>query len=203
MEVESTQLLDQSTEVDMDGEALQSLFAQTAYRLRESRKEVLRRHGADSEAALLKRIEQGELAPHPAYEDYLSALIIGQNQLQIRAELAAHMAGATAPEPISVHLLLRDGLEQHYAARLAEPMRLAQDALLLSFDSGLMLEVRYFSRQEYSIMWCWGEAEHRIDTAPHAEHISYAENDCWQHFSGLLNMLLEDPLRAAAWSSSI
>ena len=203
MEEVSIQLLDQSPNPDMDDVAVQSLFAQTSYRLREARKAVLRRHGVDDEAALLARIAQGEVAPHPAYEDYLSALIIGQNQAQIRAELSAHMAGAPEPDPISVHLLLRDGLERHYAARLAEPVRLAQDALLLSFDTGLMLEVRYFSRQEYSIMWCWGEAERRIDTAPQAGHVTCSGIDCWQHFSGLLDLLLEDPLRAASWSSSI
>jgi hypothetical protein len=91
---------------------------------------------------------------------------------------------------------------------------LAQDALLLSFDTGLMMEVRYFSTEEYSINWRWGEAELRIDTAPpmHAQNASYSHHlhsvetlvladnitqpgrDSWLNFSGLLNTLLQDPL---------
>jgi hypothetical protein len=198
MEPDSTEFLDQSLAATLDTETLQALFAKTSYQLRESRKALLQRYAADSEAALLERIWQGDVEPHPAYEHYLSALIIEQNREQIRAEMAAHMAQAADLPLISVHLLIRDKLENHYAARLAEPVRMAQDALLLSFDTGLMLEVRYFSRREYSIMWCLGELEGRLDTGPisGAGAGDGAGDDCWLHFSRLLEQLLDDPLRA-------
>ena len=199
MEPDSTEFLDQSRAATLDTETLQALFAKTSYQLRESRKAVLQRYAVDSEAALLERIRQGELAPHPAYEHYLSALIIEQNRAQIRAEMAAHLVPGADLPLISVHLLFRDKLETHYAARLAEPVRMAQDALLLSFDTGLMLEVRYCNRREYSIMWCLGELERRLDTAAWsgAGAGGVTTDDCWLHFSCLLEQLLDDPLCVA------
>lgn len=203
MSEETREALDQTAPAEQDTEMLQSLFARTSYQLRESRKALLARHGVDDEAGLLELIRRQGVAPHPAYEDYLSALLLEQTRQQIRAELAAHLEQRDEPAPVSLHLLLKDQLETHYGARLAEPVRLAQDALALSFDSGLMLEVRYFSREQYSIKWCWGAAERRIDTAPLADWTPHAGGDCWTHFSGLLELLLEDPLRAAFWGSAI
>ncbi|WGG49984.1 hypothetical protein [Rugamonas sp. DEMB1] len=187
----------------MDEDALQTLFAKTSYQLRESRKSLLQRYEVDSEEALLERIVGGAIDTHPAYEHYLSARIIEQTRDQVRAELAAHIAaGAQAELPaLSAHLNFKNQLESLYAARLAEPVRMAQDALLLSFDNGLLLEVRYFSRQEHSIIWCWGEAERRLDTAPGtpagaaaAAVAATADGDPWQHFAAVLESLLADPL---------
>lgn len=197
--------LDQSAPVAldevMDEDALQTLFAKTSYQLRESRKSLLQRYEVDSEEALLERIVSGAVDTHPAYEHYLSARIIEQTRDQVRAELAAHIAaGAQAELPtLSAHLNFKNQLEALYAARLAEPVRMAQDALLLSFDNGLLLEVRYFSRQEHSIIWCWGEAERRLDTAPGtpaaaAAVAATADGDPWQHFAAVLESLLADPL---------
>lgn len=198
-----------------DTENLQNMYAQTSYRLRESSKEILKSYQVGCEAELLEKIRQRELPQHPAYEHYLSALILEQSRLQIRAELLArlHMESGDDIPAISLHLILKEHIESEYPDRLAEPVRLAQDALLLSFDTGLMMEVRYFSTEEYSINWRWGEAELRIDTAPmHAEnrplshHLHNAESlimadgitqpgrDSWLNFSGLLNALLQDPL---------
>lgn len=199
----------------LDTENLQNLYAQTSYRLRESRKEILKSYQVGCEADLLQKIRNGELPQHPAYEHYLSALILEQSRLQIRAELLAHLSAGDSDEApaISQHLMLKEHIESAYAERLTEPVRLAQDALLLSFDSGLMMEVRYFSTEEYSISWSWGEAELRIDTAPtHAENTSSSHHlhsadalvladgitqpgrDCWPNFSALLNTLLQNPL---------
>lgn len=199
----------------LDTENLQNLYAQTSYRLRESRKEILKSYQVGCEAALLEKIRRGELPQHPAYEHYLSALILEQGRLQIRAELLAQLStgNSDAVPAISLHLILKEHIESAYADRLAEPIRLAQDALLLSFDTGLMVEVRYFSTEEYSINWRWEEAELRIDTAPmHAENtasshhlhsakalvladsITQPGRDSRLNFSGLLNALLQDPL---------
>lgn len=202
-------------EGSFDPEADQSLYARTMYLLRESRKALLRQYGVDSEEALLDRIRNKEIDEHPSYEHYLSARIIEQTREQVRAELMAQMrAGGDAHVPdISLHAMLKDRIENEYAGRLAESPRMAQDALLLSFDSGLQMEVRYFSEAEYALHWSWGEAVLRIDTAPvhdglahfpqhlHRDDGSLADDalthpgtDVWRNFSGLLDVLLLDPL---------
>ena len=196
-------------------EALELLYATTLYTLRESRKHMLRQYAVDSEACLLEKIRSGELDEHPAYEHYLGALIIDQARTHVRAQAIRQLhgeAGDTLAET-SVHLMLSDKIEEHYAHRLSEPIRVSQDALLLFFDSGLMVEVRYFSCDEYSIGWCWGDALCRIDTAPvhtgcatfpHHLHddadlaaddpITEPGTPCWINFSALIDLLLLDPL---------
>lgn len=199
-----------------NAEALQELYAKTAFKLRESRKEVLRQYAAECEVDLLEKIKNRDVSEHPAYDHYLSALILEQTRLQVRAEMILQFgdtpAGFVAPA-VCLHLILKEMLEEHYAQRMVEPVRLAQDALTLSFDTDLMMEVRYFSDEEYSINWSWGDAELRIDTAP--IHVNCAifplhvhdENgavrpgpsaipglDSWHNFSRLLDILLLDPL---------
>jgi hypothetical protein len=201
-------------EVRDDG-TLEALYAKIIYSLREARKELLKRHDVDNEAALLEKIKTREVAEHPAYEHYLSALIVDQMRLQLRAQASEQLSGAPTSHdiPACLHLLLKDAVEARYSHRLSEPVRLAQDALLLSFDNGLMVEARYFSDDEYSISWCYGDAEFRIDTAPvhpdvatipHHVHgsddavgadlISVPGLDCSTNFSRLLDRLLEQPL---------
>ena len=199
----------------MSPQALQALFAETNYRLRESRKTVLQRYAVGTEAELLTKIKQGAVAEHPAYERYLSALILEQTRLQIRAEMLSQLADRREAElpSISVHWGLKEKLQNHYALRLVEQVGLTQDALMLSFDTGLRVEVRYFSIQEHSIRWRWGDAELRIDTAPThpdcatfprhlhredgaiaADAATSADTNCWLNLSGLLDLLLQDPL---------
>lgn len=219
--------MDYDLDYAFEADALQSLYAKTLYTLRESRKAMLAQYAVESEAALLDKIRGGELPEHPAYEHYLSALIIEQTRMQVRAQVLQQLSGAETEvraeadadsdagsgAEISVHLMLKDNVDQHYADRLSEPVRLAQDALLLAFDSGLMIEARYFSRDEYSIAWSWGEAELRIDTAPlhadcttfpqhlhddagmlRADLVTEAGTECWVNFSRLIDLLLLDPL---------
>jgi hypothetical protein len=76
-----------------------------------------------------------------------------------------------------------------------------------------MMEVRYFSSEEYALNWCWGEAELRIDTAPthpdcttfpqhlhgedgvvSADPVTRPGTECWVNFSRLLDLLLVNPL---------
>lgn len=206
--------MEQDTLIDsMDAEALQALYAKTVYLLRESRKEVLRHNAVDSEAALLEKIRNREIDEHPAYDHYLSALILEQTRMQMRTEMMEQFSGAPAAPDVSMHLIFKEKLERHYADRMSEPVRLAQDALMLSFDTGLMMEVRYVSREEFSINWSWGDAELRMDTAPlHADCATFPAHvhddsgtiksgrmpdsglDDWRNFSGLLDALLLDPL---------
>lgn len=199
----------------MSPEAMQALYAKTLYLLRESRKALLRQYHVADEQELLEKIRCGEASEHPSYEHYLSALIVEQTRAQVRSELMARISGATADEvpALSVHLMLKERLEAEYGERMTEPPRLAQDALLLAFDTGLMMELRYFSDSEYALHWSWGDATLRIDTAPvhkdcasfpqhlHRDEGSIAEDrltrpgtDPWRNFSALLDILLVDPL---------
>jgi hypothetical protein len=194
----------------MDLEALENLYARTTYLLRESRKEILKRYAVDDETALLEKIRAAEIAAHPAYEHYLSALILEQTRAQVQAEMVALGRDSVYDVPaISVHLMLKEGLERDYADRISEPPRLAQDALTLAFDTGLLMELRYVSADAYSIEWSNGEHDLRIDTAPvgtEARHLHgpsgshlpdglmRAGADCWKNFSELLDVLLRDPL---------
>jgi hypothetical protein len=213
-----SQQLTESVAAAIDDEALQTLYAKTTYRLRESRKALLQQYAVESESILLEKITSCALDAHPAYEHYLSALIIEQMRMQLRAEMAAQLGGICDAVPVlSVHLLLKQGLETHYGHQLSEPVQLTQDALLLSFNNGLMIEVHYFSSSEYAINWSWGDALLRIDTAPvhtdcptfphhlhdHldkvlADPVTQPGADCWSNFSRLLDALLENPLLEAA-----
>lgn len=203
----------------MDPSSMQSLYAKTLYRLREGRKALLSRYGVAEEPELLAKIRDGEIAEHPAYDHYLGALIMEQGRMQLREELLARFGGKVGEEvpAISVHLMLQERLEDSYGERMCEPVRLAQDALLLAFDTGLMMEIRYFCSDEFSIHWAWGEAELRMDTAPvhkdlpgHPLHVhrddgavvtvppGMADADPWVALSRLLDILLVDPLFGGA-----
>ena len=199
-------------EEGMDPVAMQALYARTLYRLRESRKALLRQHGVDEEAQLLERIRGGEVGEHPAYEHWLGAQIIEQARLQLREEMMVRFGGKVpeTEEAVSLHLLFQERIEETYAGRLAEPVRMAQDALLLSFDTGLMMEVRYLSADAFSVHWTWGEAELRLDAAPmhagmerhlhrddgsvSADPVGMHDADPWTGFARLLDALLIDPL---------
>lgn len=203
----------------MDPESMSAIYAKTLYALRESRKALLLQYRVSDEQELLENIRCGDASEHPAYDHYLSALIVEQMRMQVRAEMLAQAGGTVSEEvpSISVPLMLKDRLETDYADRLTELPRLAQDALLLSFDTGLMMEVRYFSSSEYAIRWSWGEAEFCIDTAPvhsncgsfpnhlhrddgavTADPVSRPGTDCWSNFSAVVDALLADPLLEGA-----
>lgn len=101
---------------------------------------------------------------------------------------------------MNLHLELKGQLETTYAAQLPEGVTLHQDALLLNFDSGLVMEVRYASADEYVINWLWGDAQLRIDTAPlHTELATYPH-----HFHDIDEQVRPDPLTqpgAAPWEN--
>jgi hypothetical protein len=65
-----------------------------------------------------------------------------------------------------LHLELSETIGQHYADAGLESIQTLQDALLLTLENGVDMEIRYPSAEEYAIAWRWGEAELRIDTAP-------------------------------------
>jgi len=63
-------------------------LARLAYELRENRQTVLQFHGVTDEAALLQKIQSGEVAEHPGYEHYLAARILEDTRETARAALA-------------------------------------------------------------------------------------------------------------------
>lgn len=76
-------------------------IAKLAFELRENRKRLLARHGAADEAELAARIASGEVAEHPAYEDYLGAGILEQTRQAIREELKQFMLEVETHDPAS------------------------------------------------------------------------------------------------------
>ena len=59
------------------------------FELRENRKTVLRRHGVDSEEALLDLVREGSVAEHPGYDDYLGACILDATREAVRSQMQA------------------------------------------------------------------------------------------------------------------
>ena len=71
---------------------------------------------------------------------------------------------------MSLHPELAEHIEQAFPDRLAAPPQLAQDALTLILDNGVMLTVHYAADDAYSLRWRTGPGadavEMGIDTAP-------------------------------------
>ena len=57
------------------------------YELRENRRALLGAYDADGDAALLRLIEDGAVAEHPAYEHFLAARILAETRETVRALL--------------------------------------------------------------------------------------------------------------------
>lgn len=70
------------------------LLSRLIYELRENRNAVLKPYGAEDEAALLRRIQAGAVAEHPAYEHYLAARILADTRETIRAMAGEHLKKA-------------------------------------------------------------------------------------------------------------
>ncbi len=116
-----------------------------------------------------------------------------------------------------IHLELQEGIDREFAGALAGRPELCQDALLVRLDNDAVAELRFFSADEYSIGWRWGDAELRIDTAPvhpglatFPNHLHDAEGairpdpltrpgaEPWDNVRAVLGALLKDPLLTGA-----
>lgn len=114
---------------------------------------------------------------------------------------------------MNLHLELKERIEERYGAQLPAGVEMMQDALLLRFGSGLAMELRFASAEEYSIGWLWGDAELRIDTAPmhpqletrpnhrhdeegnvHADRLTHPGAPPWDNARGVIDAVLADPL---------
>jgi len=67
------------------------LLAQLIYELRQNRNAVLKLHGAEDEAALLRRIQDGGVGEHPAYEHYLAARILTDTRETVRTVVSERL----------------------------------------------------------------------------------------------------------------
>lgn len=181
--------------------------------LRESRQTLLARHAVASEDELLERLRAGAVAEHTAYEDYLGARIITSTREAIRLQLRDYML-QTNPVGVDqgVHAPLSDEVITRYGERLRCAPQPSLDALILRFDTGLAVELRFAGADEYSICWQWQDTEWRIDTAPlHAQlasfptHLHTADGGVrpdpltvpgrppWENLRAVLDALLENP----------
>lgn len=89
-----------------------------------------------------------------------------------------------------IHPVLVEKVVDVFGQRLASPPELTLDALILRLENEVVMAVRFASRDEYSITWRWGEAEHVIDTAPCHPELTTFPN----HFHGSDGQVLADPL---------
>ncbi len=113
---------------------------------------------------------------------------------------------------MTLHAALADEIVRRFGERLDGAPRLGQDALTLQFQSGLVLQARFASADEYSIKWRFGDAERRIDTAPlhpelstfpHHLHDSQGKirpdpltipgRSPWDNLRAVLDVILENP----------
>lgn len=73
-------------------------LSRLAFDLREQRRRLLQRHGADSEEQLLQLVSEGAIAQQPACQDYLSAKVLAETREGVRDQIKALLAG----QPLSV-----------------------------------------------------------------------------------------------------
>lgn len=181
--------------------------------LREGRAALLARHAVGNEEDLLGKLRAGEIAEHSAYEDYLGAKIIESTRTAIRTRLRDYML-QTNPGSVdtSLHAQLSDAAVSRYGERMDGAPRQALDALILRFDGGLGVELRFAGADEYSMRWRWRDEQGCIDTAPlHARlstfpnHLHVAESPPrpdpltvpgrppLENLCAVLDAILEDP----------
>ncbi len=188
-------------------------LAKLLIELRESHMTLLARYAVHSEHDLYERLRDGRVDEHPAYEDYLGAMIIESTRQAVRAQLRDYMLQLTPDaDSRNLHAELSDAVVSRYGERLEGAPRQALDALILRFDNGLGVELRCANAHEYSLYWQWPDGQGRIDTAPgHAglatgpQHRHAADGSLlpdtltqpgrepWENLRAVLDALLQDP----------
>ncbi len=82
-------------DLDYDTATEIELLSKLIYELRDSYNTILRFHGAEDNAELLLKIEDGTLAEHPAYEHYLAARILDDTRETVRAVVSERLKEAS------------------------------------------------------------------------------------------------------------
>jgi len=77
--------------LEQDAATELELLSRLIYELRENHRAVLQPYGAADAAALLRHIQDGEVAEHPAYEHYLAARILADTRETARTVLAERL----------------------------------------------------------------------------------------------------------------
>jgi hypothetical protein len=166
-------------------------LSRLAFELREHRKALLQPYGVDDEAALLARLVAGELEGPAAYDHYLAARVLEATRLTVRQQMGA--PDVQDELPVLQHLLIREALERAFGARWGAPTELCQDALNLTLDNGVQIEMRVLDLDALAITWRWGDAQMRLDTAPRPQ----APSPSGRHFIDAMGELRADPLAPA------
>ncbi|MDQ5888791.1 MAG: hypothetical protein QG667_2085 [Pseudomonadota bacterium] len=191
---------EQSTEIQQ--------LSRLMYFARENRKDLLNAYDMRNEEELLAAIRCGEVDVLPAYDDYLSARLLGQAREAARARLAEVTTGQPQQIDEPLHLMLAQKVQAEFADALESEPVLLQNALQLVLDNGVEMEIRYADAQHYSIVWQWGEPRCRIDTATGssrllredgveaADTLTRPGNEPWLNLKALLAAVLADPLLA-------
>lgn len=175
--------------IPVDQASTVEALSRLMHELREHRKTLLRSTGHDDEETLLAAIQSGEAEEHPAYDHYLGIRTLAATHQAVRAELKnllGELGGQPGTDIASEHapptiwpLHLAETVEENCGKWLAGPVEIRQDALLLTIDGDVRLEVRMAAPDAYSFTWTWGDALLRIDTAPHgnsnAAHLHRAD----------------------------
>jgi hypothetical protein len=114
---------------------------------------------------------------------------------------------------MTIHLDLARAIETRFAAHLATPPDLKQDALVVQLANGVTLLIRYAAADAYSLRWTVADQALAIDTAPRHGELGTAPNhlhtadgqavadpvtrfgaDPWDNVRALIDTLLRDPL---------
>lgn len=67
---------------------------------------------------------------------------------------------------MSLHFALGSAIEDSFGDRLSTPPEMLQDALVVRFENGIVLTIRYARGDAYSLRWTLNGSEFGIDTAP-------------------------------------
>ena len=150
--------------IEMDVALSLERLSRLSFELREARAGLLRYHGVADEAALRDRIVTGAIAEHPGWEHLLAARILDDTREATRKL----MAGGGRGQVDVLHPALKACIDEKFAASLAAPVTMTQDALVVRLANGVELTLHYAAPDAYSLWWHAGDATVRagIDTAP-------------------------------------
>jgi len=100
---------------------------------------------------------------------------------------------------MNINLDLEEKIKHYYKGKI-ENIELKQNALIVNFDNGLIVDLRYLNRHEYFISWHSGDKHWQVDTAPLHKELRTFPN----HMHDDKGAIVEDPLThpgASAWDN--
>lgn len=156
--------------VDLEDAMQIEAAARFIFDLRKASSSILEKHGAADISSLYQMVIDGSIQEHPGYDDYLSFKILSLMTDVVREEVRRFQRKDLPEAPISkeagIHLSLKSKVDQEFLNNGVESSEILKDSLVIKFLSGVILECRIFSPQEYSFRWVWGDGEFGIDTCP-------------------------------------